>query len=175
MKIFVSVKNEAGESITGATIVRETRDGACIFRNEKSDADIKFEEKGNPYIGKQIRLYAECEGFVTQDKYCKVEADELNVTFKLAQEGQQESSPRIRVDLHPSRLSAKPGLPVTLRVVLTNSAPAEEKVSVSLSGMPSQWLDRSLYDGVRLAPGIAAEVDFLITVPRSAIIHTEDY
>src|SRR6266851_4854731 len=174
MKISVSVENEAGEPIIGVTIGAEKTDGTIIFRYEKTDAHIEFEEKGNPYLGKQIRLYAECEGFVRAERYCKVEAHELNELFRL-QRPKPQPSRRIRVHLAQNKLSATPGLPLALRVELTNLAPPEQKVSVNLSGVPSRWVDKSLHDHIRLAPDIPAVIDFRITVPRSADTHPEDY
>jgi uncharacterized protein YegL len=83
MKILVLVENLAGEPVKGATIGAEQLDGRTIFRYEKTDSHIEFEDKGNPYLGNQIRVYAECAGFLPAERYCEVEAREVKVTFRL--------------------------------------------------------------------------------------------
>jgi hypothetical protein len=174
MKISVSVENEAGKPFVGATIGAETPDGSVIFRYEKTDAHVEFEEKGNPYIGKQIRLYAECEGFKRAESYCKVETHEINELFRLSRRVEPEPT-RIRVHLDPRKLSATPGLPLALRVELTNLAPPEQMVSINLTGVSSQWVDETSHGHIRLAPAIPVAIDFRITVPRSADTRPGDY
>ncbi|SRR5713226_255835 len=93
MKILVLVENLAGEPVKGATIGADQLDGKTIFRYEKTDAHIEFEEKGNPYGGKQIRVYAECDGFVPAERYCKVESDEVKVAFRLQDEPEPQKIP----------------------------------------------------------------------------------
>jgi serine/threonine protein kinase len=81
---------------------------------------------------------------------------------------------RIRVYLTQEHMTLTPGEPAILRLTLTNQSPTPEVATLSVEGVPGDWL-QGLDQPILLAPGVPTPVDVRILVPRAPESLAGDY
>jgi serine/threonine protein kinase len=121
-----------------------------------------------------------CMAKKPEDRFAS--ADELSTALRqiVSQHCEEPCPPpppppdRIGLQLEPEHLTLTPGQPVSLQVTLANLGRTVDAFTVTVEGVPEQWVTGPRQE-VRLLPSARAPVTLTISVPRSSDSRADAY